>query len=66
MGRIWKLACVGKECVSCGSCTKVCPKGAIHVDRGIIAKVDSEKCIGCGLCVKTCPADVIVIKEREA
>ena len=50
-----------KLCVGCGSCMKVCPKGAITVPKGIYAKVDESKCIGCGLCAKACPASVIVI-----
>lgn len=51
------------ECVACGCCKKVCPKGAIHVFRGIMAQVDYEKCIGCGRCASECPAGVITVKE---
>lgn len=51
------------ECVACGCCMKVCPKGAIHVFRGIMAQVDYEKCIGCGRCASECPAGVITVKE---
>lgn len=51
------------ECVACGCCMKVCPKGAIHVFRGIMAQVDYEKCIGCGRCALECPAGVITVKE---
>ncbi|MGI5825254.1 MAG: 4Fe-4S binding protein [Bacillota bacterium] len=66
MAKIRKIAQIGKECVACGCCAKVCPKGAVYVDSGVIAKVDGEKCIGCGKCAKTCPAAVITIAEREA
>ena len=66
MGRIKRMARVGKECVACGCCEAVCPKSAIIVRFGIKAQVDSEKCIGCGKCEKICPADVITITEREA
>lgn len=59
-----KIACVGKECVACGCCTKTCPKDAIHVPHGVIAVVDSEKCIGCGKCAKACPAAVIEVVQR--
>lgn len=51
------------ECVACGCCVKVCPRGAITVARGICAIVDMEKCIGCGKCVKECPASIIEIME---
>lgn len=66
MGKALKLAVIGKNCVACGCCVKVCPKGAIHVPTGVIAAVDVQKCVGCGMCAKVCPAAVIEISEREA
>jgi ferredoxin len=66
MGKAKRAACVGKECVACGCCVKVCPRGAIQVYLGVTARVDSEKCIGCGKCEKVCPAAIITISEREA
>ena len=30
------------HCVACGSCMKVCPKGAITIPCGITAKIDTE------------------------
>lgn len=54
-----------KRCVACGACTKVCPRGALHVHHGCYAVVDKELCVGCGVCAKTCPADCITVKERE-
>lgn len=55
-----------KRCVSCGACTKVCPKSAVTIWKGCYAVVDSVKCIGCGLCKNTCPADCILLEDREA
>ena len=49
----------------CGGCMKVCPKGAIHIELGIIAKVNKDACIGCGKCARECPAGIILIAERE-
>ncbi|MEE0742582.1 MAG: 4Fe-4S binding protein [Emergencia sp.] len=66
MAKYRRIASVGKTCVSCGSCEKVCPKDAIKVYLGVIARVDDEKCVGCGKCEKICPAAVIDILEREA
>lgn len=66
MSKALKIACVGKECVACGCCVKMCPRGAIYVDKGVIARVNSEKCVGCGICAKACPAAVITVTEREA
>jgi ferredoxin len=53
------------KCVACGSCIKVCPRGAISVPKGIYAEVDLQKCIGCGLCAKICPASVITIMQHN-
>ena len=50
-------------CVACGCCVKVCPLGAISIDRGIRAVVDLERCVGCGKCARECPASVIEIRE---
>jgi Pyruvate/2-oxoacid:ferredoxin oxidoreductase delta subunit len=60
------IAGIYRGCVACGSCVRVCPKGAIAIDRGLYAKVDADLCIGCGLCAKTCPASVIALVPREA
>ena len=54
------------ECVACGCCVKVCPKSAIEIWRGIMAKVNMEKCVGCGKCAKECPASAIQIEEAGA
>ena len=54
------------ECVACGCCVKVCPKSAIEIWRGIMAKVNMEKCVGCGKCAKECPASAIQIEEGAA
>ncbi len=59
-----KVASVGKDCVACGCCVRVCPREAVQIPWGISACVDSEKCVGCGKCAKVCPAAVIVITER--
>lgn len=53
------------DCVACGCCVKVCPKGAIRIWKGIMAEVAMETCVGCGKCVKECPASVIEIQEVE-
>ena len=54
------------RCVSCGACTKVCPKKAISVLDGCYAQVDIMNCVGCGKCQKICPADCIGMEERGA
>ena len=58
-----KRAYVGKQCVACGVCVKVCPMRAVAVHKGLYSVVDESRCVGCGKCAKACPADVITIKE---
>ncbi|MBQ7460564.1 MAG: RnfABCDGE type electron transport complex subunit B [Oscillospiraceae bacterium] len=45
-------------CLGFGTCSSVCPAGAIKV-KGGVASVDRRKCIGCGLCAKACPRGLI-------
>lgn len=51
-----------RECVACGCCIKVCPRGAISVPKGIYAEIDKSLCIGCGKCAKECPASIITME----
>lgn len=51
-----------RECVACGCCIKVCPRGAISVPKGIYADIDKSLCIGCGKCAKECPASIITME----
>lgn len=59
-----RYAVVGKDCVACGCCVKVCPRDAISVWKGVNAKVDKETCIGCGKCAGECPAGTITFAMR--
>ncbi len=55
------------RCISCGSCTKVCPQDIKVMDyinaaiRGDIKKCAelSFDCILCGLCASRCPAEIV-------
>lgn len=53
------------ECVACGCCIKVCPRNAIEIWKGIMAKIHMEKCIGCGKCATECPGSVILLQEVQ-
>ncbi|WP_312641133.1 4Fe-4S dicluster domain-containing protein [Hydrogenoanaerobacterium sp.] len=66
MKAIFRVAQVGRECVACGCCVSVCPKAAIRIESGVIARIDAKTCIGCGKCAKVCPAAVITVVERRA
>lgn len=56
---------IGDNCVGCGVCSKICPKKAVKIEKGIKAVVDKEICIGCGLCVINCPAGIIKKVEQK-
>lgn len=55
-----------QDCVACGCCTKVCPKGAIRIYKGLYAQVNEGLCIGCGRCAAECPAAIIEVVEVDA
>ncbi len=47
---------IEEKCVHCGSCTAVCPTGALSVKRPEMEVVfDLQKCSVCELCVPACP-----------
>jgi len=50
-------------CIGLGSCTPVCPVGAITMKSGLPV-IDVSLCTGCGLCVKTCPKKIIALIEN--
>ncbi len=46
-------------CVGMGSCTKVCPFGAIKMGPEQLPVIDASLCTGCGVCVENCPQAVL-------
>jgi len=51
-----------EKCYQCGSCTAVCPTGALHVKRPEMEVLfDSELCSACELCVKTCTVRAMIV-----
>ena len=55
-GRTSKKCTYG--CLGYGTCVKVCPFDAVHLENGI-AKVDPGACKACGKCVAACPNSLI-------
>ena len=52
------------KCTSCGTCSKICPEGAItmvKINNKLKPKVNFNYCKGCGLCAAECPAKAIVM-----
>jgi len=55
------------RCFQCGSCTAVCPTGALHIERPLMeVKFESERCSACELCVKTCPVRAMTVTFDKA
>lgn len=52
-------------CLGFGSCVKVCPFDAIHVQNGV-AVVDKDKCKACGKCIAVCPKNLIELIPYDA
>ena len=52
-------------CIGYGDCQKVCPHGAITIEKGV-ARVDPALCVGCGLCAKQCPQGIIAVIPAAA
>ncbi len=51
-----------EKCYQCGSCTAVCPTGALHVKRPEMEVLfEAERCSACELCVKTCPMRAMIV-----
>lgn len=55
------------ECIGCGACVRVCPRGNIRLEGG--KPVFGADCMGCLSCVQLCPKQAIdigrITKKRE-
>ncbi len=52
------------DCIGCGICTKVCPKGCFRID-GKKSVWDRTGCIACMACIHACPMLAIKLKMSE-
>lgn len=53
-------------CMHCGTCTALCPTGALRVgadSRLIVFTV--EKCTACGQCVRVCPVKAMLLDVEQ-
>ncbi len=47
------------ECIKCLTCLRVCPHGAVMLQKTAKPVIVPEACFECGLCVSNCPAKAI-------
>jgi ferredoxin len=56
------------RCYQCGTCTAVCPTGALYVERPEMSVAfEAGKCSACELCCAVCPAKAMEVRlDRSA
>ena len=55
---------VTDDCIGCGTCTRVCPRGCIHLEEKRPV-YDYTNCINCMACAQACPVMAIKLALRE-
>ena len=54
------------KCTHCGTCTAVCPTGALAVQRSDMKVIfDQKKCSICELCVPACPPRAMELRPTH-
>jgi pyruvate formate lyase activating enzyme len=53
------------KCISCGTCFKICPKGAHRITASGERTFDRVLCDLCGRCVESCYAEALVMAGRR-
>ena len=53
---------LGKGCIGCGHCKKLCPAGAISIHNNK-AVIDRKKCVKCFCCQEFCPKGAMIVKR---
>jgi len=55
-----------KKCTHCGTCTAVCPTGALSIQRPEMTVVSDEStCSVCELCVAACPPRAMEVRPSD-
>jgi anaerobic sulfite reductase subunit C len=52
------------DCKKCGSCSEICPDGAINYDGGL-PWFNMDTCNGCNKCMLACPKKCISLSDPE-
>ncbi len=52
-------------CLKLGDCTRVCPWGAITLNKVTgLPQVDENKCVACAACVAACPRGILQLRNK--
>lgn len=57
------LALAPEQCVGCGLCVNVCPRGVLILENGRAAIVDRDACMECGACAINCPTGAVTVQS---
>lgn len=49
-----------QRCTACSDCVRICPQGALVMDR--IPKLEERECIRCFCCQEVCPSQAIILQ----
>ena len=54
---------IADACIECGTCSSVCPQGAI--EQGSPCRIHPEHCLHCGACFEACPAEAVINLSQQ-
>ncbi len=56
-------------CTACGACARVCPTGALGLERdddSVALTFEAARCVGCAACAPACPERVVQVTRATA
>ncbi|GAB4222702.1 MAG: 4Fe-4S binding protein [Spirochaetales bacterium] len=56
---LYRIQIDGESCIRCGTCSMVCPTGALSRDPAGPVRLDPERCVLCMNCIASCPSQAL-------